>query len=107
MYSRGNSSESSFTVQDCFGYPGFFLFFHIQLRVALSVFIKRCVEILMEIAFWYDGHFHYGNPTHPRLWEIFLFYDIFLLLSSEMRSSCQTDPTLNMLQLHQHILHYS
>ena len=38
-----------FIVQDCFSYPGFFVF-HMKLSIVLSRFVKNCVWILMVIA---------------------------------------------------------
>ena len=45
----GVASRSSFTIQDCFGYPGF-LFLHMKLIIVPSRSVKNCVEILMGIA---------------------------------------------------------
>jgi hypothetical protein len=47
----GGSPRSSFIVKNCFHYPEFFvcLFFHMKLRIDLSMSLKNCVEILMGI----------------------------------------------------------
>jgi hypothetical protein len=44
----GDSSQSSFIVQDYLVYTGFF--FHMKLTIALSGSIKKYVRILMKIA---------------------------------------------------------
>ena len=44
----GDTSGSSFIVQGCFSYPGFF--FHMKLSIVLSRSVKNCVGILMGIA---------------------------------------------------------
>ena len=41
----GDSSGSSFIVQDCLGYPGFF-FPHMKLSIILSRSVRNCVRIL-------------------------------------------------------------
>jgi hypothetical protein len=45
--------DDSFIVQDCFSYPGVFLFvclfFYMKLRIVLSRPVKKCVGILMGI----------------------------------------------------------
>ena len=46
---HGDASGRSFIEQDCFGYPGFFVF-HIKLSIVFSRSVKNCVEILMGIA---------------------------------------------------------
>ena len=46
----GNSTQSSFIVQDCFGSPGFFCFLDMKLRIGLSRSIRKCVGILMGTA---------------------------------------------------------
>jgi hypothetical protein len=45
----GDFPGSSFIVKNCFCYPGF-LFYHVKLRIALSMSVKNCVGILMGIA---------------------------------------------------------
>lgn len=47
---HGDTSISSFIVQDCFNYPGSFVSFHMKLRVTLLRYVNNCVGILMEIA---------------------------------------------------------
>ena len=44
-----DASKSSFIVQDCFGYPGFWLF-HIKLSIILSPTSKNFAGVLMGIA---------------------------------------------------------
>ena len=44
-----DASRSSFIVQDCFGYPGFWLF-HIKLSIILSPTSKNFAGVLMGIA---------------------------------------------------------
>ena len=46
---ESTTSRSSFIIQDCFSLPQF-LFFHMELRIVLSRFVKNCVGILMGIA---------------------------------------------------------
>ena len=43
-----NSSQSSFIVQNCFGYPGF-LFSHMKLKIVLSKSVRNYIGIVMEI----------------------------------------------------------
>jgi hypothetical protein len=52
-----DTSRSSFILQDCFSYAGFFVFvffsvfyFHMKLRIVLPRYIKNCIGILMGIA---------------------------------------------------------
>jgi hypothetical protein len=64
-----DSPGSSFIVENCSGYSG--LFFHMKLRIALSMSVKNCVEILMGIAFTLYiasrkmAIFTMINPTNP------------------------------------------
>ena len=44
----GDASRSSFIIQDCFVYSGFF--FHMKLNIALSRSVNNCVGTLMGIA---------------------------------------------------------
>jgi hypothetical protein len=47
---RDGIIRNTFIVQDCFGFPAFFPFFHMRLRIVLSRLVKTCVGILMGIA---------------------------------------------------------
>ena len=83
--SDANASGSSFIVQDCFGSPVVCLFVcfsheveHCSLEVCEELcwdFDEECTESVD--CFWKDCHFYYVNPTNPRVWKIFSFYDIF------------------------------
>ena len=44
----GDSSRSSFIVENCFCYPKF-LFFQMNLQIALSISVNNCVGILIGI----------------------------------------------------------
>jgi hypothetical protein len=46
---EGETSRNSFIIQDCFSYPGFFVFPY-EAQNFLSRSIKNCVVILMGIA---------------------------------------------------------
>ena len=77
----GNASGSTFIVQDCFGYPGFFVFPYKVDYCSLKVceeflwdFDGDCIESIDY--FWQNWHFYYVDPPNPRAREILQFSGI-------------------------------
>ena len=97
--SYGNTSRSSLIAQDCFSYPGVFVFLYEVENCFVQVY-KNCVGILMGLHWicklllvrW---PFSPCNPTDPRVWGDL---SIFWSLSSATWSSCHMGLSFVWLQ---------